>query len=381
MNARSGPGQSELLVQSALGARSRLAKVVGMQPQTSHATFQRAFQAGDSTFDGTFVGAVRTTGIYCRPSCTARKPNPKNLEFFDSNAQAEKRGYRPCRRCKPREWIGASPAWVLEIERTLREHPQRIIPNAELERFGVHPVTARRWFHAHRGTTFQAWQRALRVGRGLRALAAGLPVEEAGEASAYQSASGFRAAFHKLFGQPARPIRGLDVIWIQRLASPLGTLIAGATREGVCLLEFVDRRALAAQIRRLERHFKRPAVLGEARLLTQLEHQLTQYFEQRRTQFELDLIAPGTAFEERVWSELQTIPPGQTQSYDDLARKLGKPGAARAIGGAVGRNRLAILIPCHRVVRSDGSLCGYAGGLWRKRRLLELEGGLPSADG
>ncbi len=352
-----------------------------MQPKISQTTFLRAFQTGDESFDGTFVGAVRTTGIYCRPSCKARKPSPRNLEFFDSGAQAEKRGYRPCKRCKPREWIGAAPAWLLGLERVLREQPERIISNSELGSFGVHPITARRWFRAQRGTTFQAWQRAMRVGRGLRALADGRPVEEAGEASAYQSASGFRAAFRKLFGQPAHASRGQDVIWIQRLASPLGTLIAGATREGVCLLEFVDRRALAAQVRRLERHFQRPAVLGEAPLLARLEEQLKQYFAQRRTRFELDLVAPGTPFEERVWSELRSIPPGETRSYDDLARKLGKSGAARAIGGAVGRNRLAILIPCHRVVRSDGSLCGYAGGLWRKQRLLELESLPPGTGG
>ncbi len=336
--------------------------------------FRRAFFAGDASFDGLFVAAVRSTGVYCRPSCRARKPRPENVEFFDRPELAEQRGFRACKRCRPREWVGANPSWMAAIERVWQREPGRVIANRELPAFGVEPATARRWCLSQHGATFQQLQRARRVSRAAQALRAGRSAAEAGEAGAYQSESGFRAAFTRLFARAPRAHATRESITIQRLSSPLGTLIAGATSAHVCLLEFVDRRDLPRQIETLRRLLDAPAVLGSSPLLVELERQLGQYFERRRTRFDLPLCFPGTPFETRVWSALREIETGRTISYERLAARIGRPGAARAVGGAVGRNRLAILIPCHRVLRADESAGGYAGGVWRKRRLLELEG-------
>jgi len=157
------------------------------------------------------------------------------------------------------------------------------------------------------------------------------------------------------------------------IESPLGPLIAGATAQGLCLLEFTDRRMLPAQIETVRRRFGASPVAGESPHFDRLRGELSAYFAGRLRQFSLPLVAPGTPFQERVWAELLKIPSGETRSYEDLARRLGMPRAQRAVGHANGMNRIAILIPCHRVVNKNGKLGGYAGLLWRKDALLQLE--------
>ena len=155
--------------------------------------------------------------------------------------------------------------------------------------------------------------------------------------------------------------------------TPLGPIIAGATDEGLCLLEFTDRRMLEAQLKRLQSLLKQPLVPGDHPLLARTRDELTRYFEGTLTDFTLPLVFRGTPFEERVWRELIRIPYGETISYAELARRVGSSGAQRAVGRANGMNRISIVIPCHRVVNSDGKLGGYGGGLWRKHWLLALE--------
>jgi AraC family transcriptional regulator of adaptative response/methylated-DNA-[protein]-cysteine methyltransferase len=162
------------------------------------------------------------------------------------------------------------------------------------------------------------------------------------------------------------------------MESPLGPLVAGASERGVCLLEFSDRRMLETQVATLKRRLKCAAVPGEHPLLTQLGAELAEYFTGQRREFTIPLYYPGTDFQVCVWDALRAIPYGETTSYEALAASLGRDGAQRAVGKANGDNRVAIVIPCHRVVRKDGTLCGYGGGLWRKRRLLELERGITS---
>jgi AraC family transcriptional regulator of adaptative response/methylated-DNA-[protein]-cysteine methyltransferase len=157
--------------------------------------------------------------------------------------------------------------------------------------------------------------------------------------------------------------------------TPIGKMVAGATAEGVCLLEFTDRRMLEEQLAIVSRRIDLPGVVQENDHLRRLQAELAEYFEGRRRDFTVPLIYPGSPFERAVWTELLRIPYGETRSYEDLARTLGRPGASRAVGHANGMNRIAILIPCHRVVNKSGELGGYGGGLWRKRLLLELERG------
>lgn len=163
------------------------------------------------------------------------------------------------------------------------------------------------------------------------------------------------------------------VITIMQLQSPLGTLVAGTTDQGICLLEFADRHRLEEQSRRLRRHFDAEPVPGKHPLLARLEGELDSYFAGELRKFTVPLEAPGTPFQREIWEYLAGIPYGETRSYDGVARDIGRAGAQRAVGRANGDNRIAIVIPCHRVIRSDGSLSGYGGGLWRKRWLLELE--------
>ena len=189
----------------------------------------------------------------------------------------------------------------------------------------------------------------------------------------FESHSGFRDAFARTFGEAPGRSRTGDCVVCTWIESPLGPLVAGATAQGICLLEFTDRRMLPAQIETVRRRFGCAVVPGESPHFDRLRDELDAYFAGELRKFSLPLAAPGTPFQERVWGELQRIPFGETRSYEDLARAVDAPGAQRAVGHANGLNRIAILIPCHRVINKNGKLGGYGGLLWRKEALLHLE--------
>ncbi len=191
-------------------------------------------------------------------------------------------------------------------------------------------------------------------------------------AGGYESLDDFRSAFVEYFGGAAQPApqHAIRIAWME---SPLGPLLAGATGDAICLLEFTDRIRLAAQFQRLRDHFGVQLIAAESALLVQLREELAAYFSGGLKNFTVPLHYPGTPFQQRVWDALLRIPHGETRSYEDLALQLQSPKAIRAVGTANGANRIAILIPCHRVVNKSGKLGGYAGGLWRKQLLLDLE--------
>lgn len=166
---------------------------------------------------------------------------------------------------------------------------------------------------------------------------------------------------------------GQQLIHIGRLLTPLGPMLVGATQQGICLLEFTDRRMLETQLNRLQKRLNAKALPGDSPFFKQLDGELQAYFAGKRIGFDVPLITAGTPFQEKVWSALQTIPWGETRSYSEQAKLIGQPKAVRAVARANGDNRIVILIPCHRVIGADGSLTGYGGGLWRKQRLLEME--------
>ena len=339
---------------------------------------RRAFLAGDVSYDGIFFTAVKTTGIFCRPSCSARKPKPENVEFFPTPRAAMFSGYRPCKRCRPLDTDGKPPAWVQKLMRRLEAAPAERIAAAQLRRMGVDPARARRYFHKHHGMTFQAFCRARRLNDAFRRIKEGRTVSEAAHDSGFESESGFRSAFARVFGSAPSDAKGCDAITLGWIETPVGPLVVGATGDAVCLLEFSDRRMLETQLQALRRRVRMPLVPGTNRWLTVLKAQLDEYFAGKRRDFDLPLRYPGTPFQEKVWSALLEIPYGSTCSYKDVARKVGHPQAVRAVGTANGMNRIAIVIPCHRVVNANGNLGGYGGGLWRKRILLDLENGQPS---
>ena len=336
---------------------------------------RRAFLKGDASYDGVFFTGVRTTGIFCRPSCTARKPRPENVEFFATPRDAAFSGYRPCKRCRPLEADGRPPAWVQRLLARLEADPAARIPAAELRAAGIDPARARRYFLRHYGMTFQAFCRARRLADAFHLIKEGAAVTDVAVDTGFESESGFRAAFARSFGTTPGAAAAGDAVALDWIASPVGPLVAGATTEGLCLLEFSDRRMLEAQLAMLKRRLGVPLVPGRNRWLQALRVQLGEYFDGRRRVFDLPLVIRGTPFQERVWRALLTIPYGETWSYRDLAGRIGHPKATRAVGTANGMNRIAIVIPCHRVVNADGRLGGYGGGVWRKQQLLDLERG------
>lgn len=339
-------------------------------------TMDKAFRERDASFDGLFYAAVSTTGIFCRPSCPARKPLPGNVSYYATASEALFAGYRPCERCRPLV-SDADPEWVARLVSRVEAEPARRIGDATLRAEGLDPATVRRRFQARYGLTFQAYQRARRLAAAFESIKRGTSLDDAVFEHGYDSHSGFREAFVRLFGEaPGAAAKTGDFIRIAWIESSLGPLVAGAVDEGICLLEFSERRMLEAQAEALRSRFKLPAAPAPHPLLERLELELEEYFAGERRDFDLPIAEPGTPFQERVWAELRRIPYGETRSYAELARALGDPAALRAVAQANGRNRIAILVPCHRVIGSDGGLGGYGGGIWRKKRLLEIEGAI-----
>lgn len=334
---------------------------------------ERAFFAGDPGYDGLFVVGVRSTGIFCRPTCPARKPLPKNVEYFTAVRDAVFAGYRPCLRCRPLQALGTPPDWVEPLLKEIEAAPERRWSSQDLRQRGLTPERVRRWFMATYGMTFAAWCRARRLGQAFTRLREGARIDEVVFEHGFESHSGFREAFAQAFGLPPGQAAAGACLHSCLFQTPLGPMVAAATDTAVCFLEFADRRMFREQVRILARRFALPLVPGENGLLRRLKGELEAYFEGRLQRFSVPLEEPGTPFQERVWAELQRIPYGETLSYDQLAARAGSPGAQRAAGTANGMNRLAIVVPCHRVVGKDGQLAGYGGGLWRKRLLLDLE--------
>ncbi|MAT44200.1 MAG: XRE family transcriptional regulator [Anaerolineaceae bacterium] len=333
----------------------------------------RAFEEKDSHFDGIFYTGVKTTGIFCRPTCPAKKPKRENVLFFASAKDALDYGFRPCKRCRPMENPGKQPDWIVSLLEEIHNNPQTPLKDADLQKRGLEPNRVRRWFKQNHGITFQGYLRALRINHAFGHLQKGDAVTPTAFDSGYQSLSGFQDSYKKHIGKAPTHSLAETVIQITRLETPLGPMLAGSTQKEICLLEFSDRRMLETQLKRLKFHLKAETLPGKNPLLNELEKQLNAYFSGQLQQFDLPLMVPGTVFQKDVWDQLRKIPYGETRSYKDLAFMIKRLKAVRAVGRANGDNRLAILIPCHRIVGENGQLTGYGGGLWRKKYLLDLE--------
>ena len=334
----------------------------------------RALFSRDRRFEGIFFFGVRSTGVFCRPSCPAKKPNPEQVEFFASAATAAAAGYRPCRVCHPTVHEGVLPAWLAPVVDAVEQEPGRRLPDREIRAMGIDPARVRRWFRKHRGMSFQDYARSLRVSHACAQIRGSQKVVTAALESGFESLSGFNRAFRQAAGcSPSHGARS-GLVTLKRLTTPLGPMLAGATDEGICLLEFADHDHLQRRMRRLDQRLGAAASMpGSHPLLDRLEEQLKAYFAGRIRRFDLPLLMPGTTFQRKAWAALLEIPYGETRSYRQQAEALGSPRAARAVAGANGANLLAILVPCHRVIAADGGFAGYAGGVWRKHWLLEFE--------
>ncbi len=317
--------------------------------------------------------ANTATGIFCQPECERAPRDTASARSFDSAREALAAGFRPCPECAPLRTGMADPGWLLPLMHEVETDPARRWHDHDLEVMGLDPAAVRRWFIANHGLTFHAYTRLRKLGLALRQIQHGTPVTEAVLAQGFESEGGFREAFTQVFGNPPSAVDRESSIWINRVATPLGSMIMGVHDSGLCLLEFAERRMLDTQLARLRQYMGRVFLPGDHPLMQQVKDELEAYFGGGLRQFSVPVQAPGTAFQEAVWSALRRIPYGVMRSYADIAAEIGQPDAVRAVGRANGDNRIAIIVPCHRVVGSDGELTGYGGGLWRKEYLLALE--------
>ncbi len=337
---------------------------------------ERMYQAiieKDSQFEGIFFTAVKTTGIFCRPTCTARKPKMDNVEFVFSTKEAFQRGYRPCKVCRPLEHSHQAPETIRMLLDELTGDPALRFKDVDLLARGLEPNAVRRWFLKNHQMTFHAYQRMYRINSAFKHIQQGQPVTTAAFDSGFDSLSGFGDSFKRIFG--FSPARGKlqRVIDLTRLETPLGTMFACATKEGLCLLEFTDRKMLETEFRFLSKSLNAIIVQGRNEHLALLEKELREYFAGARKTFSVPMLTVGSAFQNKVWQALQAVPYGETRSYQQQAAIITSPNAIRAVANANGMNKISILVPCHRVIGADGSLTGYGGGIWRKQWLLDME--------
>lgn len=335
----------------------------------------QAARRRDASYDGIFFLAVRTTGVFCRPSCPARQPRPENVQFFAAAASALRAGYRPCKRCRPLDVNGRPPDWIADLLGRIEQDPAARWRDDDLQALGFHPARVRRGFKEHFGMTFQAYQRTRRLGSALTHVRGGEDLLQTALETGYESNSGFRTAFERLFGDTPGRSRKAEHLVTTTVESPIGPIILCASDRGLSRLEFAEPKKLGEQIERLRKQCGQPLIPGESDITQRTRAELARYFSGELRRFTLPLDYTGTPFQVRAWEALCRISYGETVSYQELAERIGRPTAQRAVGLANNRNRIAIVIPCHRVVNKSGQLGGYGGGLWRKQFLLDLERG------
>ncbi|MDV2987445.1 UNVERIFIED_CONTAM: bifunctional DNA-binding transcriptional regulator/O6-methylguanine-DNA methyltransferase Ada [Methylobacteriaceae bacterium AG10] len=336
-----------------------------------------AVAARDAGFDGRFVYAVRSTGVYCRPGCPSRAARPENLSFHAGPAEAEAAGFRPCRRCRP-DAAAPSERQAETITRACRlieaaEAPPSL--DALARAAGLSPFHFHRMFKAVTGVTPRAYAQAHRAARAADSLAEGRSVTESVYAAGYGAPSRFYADGAERLGMsPSAYRRGGAGERLSFATGPcaLGLVLVAATERGLCaILLGDDAEALR---RELTARFPRAEIAAAEAGFAATVAAVVRLVEAPGAAFDLPLDIGGTAFQQRVWQALRRIPAGSTATYADIARAIGAPAAVRAVAMACGANALAVAIPCHRVVRSDGALSGYRWGTARKAALLAREG-------
>src|SRR4051794_13696224 len=329
-----------------------------------------AFMRRDRTWDGQVIGAVKTTGIYCKPSCPARRPKRENVHFYATAEEARAAGYRPCLRCKPDE-VGRDREAVANAVKIIEQAEESPSLTELAQAVGYAPHHFQRLFKRDLGVSPAEYARGIRTQRAEAALKQNGRVTDAIYDAGYASPSGFYSDAKERLGMTPSAWRdggrGETIRWT-KFDSPIGPMLIAATSKGICRLTFDDSEASLA------RHFPRATIVQDDGGMRELVEGALAAIEHPAAAPELPIDVAGTAFQEKVWRELRKIPLGETRSYAQIAAAIGQPAAVRAVGTANGDNHVAVLIPCHRVIRSDGSLGGYAGGLDRKRKLLAAEG-------
>jgi AraC family transcriptional regulator of adaptative response/methylated-DNA-[protein]-cysteine methyltransferase len=336
----------------------------------------RALCARDAAADGAFYYAVRTTGVYCRPSCGARRPNRENVAFYESREAARRAGFRPCKRCRPdAPTAGAEQAAMIAKACRLIESAESE-PNLETlaEAAGMSRFHFHRVFKAATGVTPKAYAAARRGEKLRHELQHSGTVTEAAYGAGFNSSGRFYAASQPMLGMRPKAFRagGKDAVIRFALGQcSLGAILVAATERGVCAISLGDDPD--ELLRELQDRFPKAELIGGDRDFEELVAKVVGLVERPTKATDLPLDIRGTAFQQRVWTALRRIPAGKTLSYSELAKRVGMPSAVRAVASACAANKLAVAIPCHRVLRNDGTLSGYRWGIDRKRALLDRE--------
>jgi AraC family transcriptional regulator of adaptative response/methylated-DNA-[protein]-cysteine methyltransferase len=332
--------------------------------------------ARDSSADGTFWYSVATTGIYCRPSCPSRTANPKNVQFHGTIEAAEAAGFRPCKRCKPNQ-----PSSDVQNSRTIArtcrliEQAEEIPSLAALARAaGLSPGYFHRVFKTVTGVTPKDYAVAHRADKVRVELGRSSTVTEAIYDAGFNSNGRFYEKSGEMLGMTPTDYRAGGANTVIHFAvgeCSLGSILVAKSEKGVCAMQFGEDPEIL--VHDLQDRFPRAQLIGGDAKFEQLVAQVVGFIEAPGIGLDLPLDVRGTAFQQRVWAALREIPAGITVSYSDIARRIGAPGAVRAVAGACAANTLAVAIPCHRVVKSDGALSGYRWGIDRKRALIDRE--------
>ena len=336
----------------------------------------RAVERRDPRFDGRFVYAVRSTRIYCRPSCPSRRPLRERVTFYAAPEAAEGDGYRACKRCQPREERASMATVAVERARQIIEqHPDQVMTLGNLAaKVGMSPFHLQRTFKRLLGVSPRQYQDALRVTRFKARLRAGDTVSRATYEAGFGSSSRVYERSDNTLGMtPAAYRRGGIGMHISYtiVDSPFGKLLVGATDRGVCAVALGDKDE--ALTRALRTDFPRAEIERGDEMHRDWVEEIVGHIGGANLGLSVPLDVQGTAFQQQVWALLRKIPPGRTRSYSEIALELGNPRATRAVAQACASNRIAVVIPCHRIVRNDGTIGGYKWGVERKQTLLDRE--------
>jgi AraC family transcriptional regulator of adaptative response/methylated-DNA-[protein]-cysteine methyltransferase len=327
----------------------------------------------DPELDGVIYVGVKTTGVFCRPVCPARTPLSKNITFYGSPEEAQAAGFRACKRCRPLDHPDAPGVLLNKLLAMVEADPSRRWSEDDLRDIGIEPATARRQFQKRFDMSFSQYARARRLGHAFNTIKQGDKVIEAQLDAGFDSGSGFREAFSREFGEAPNKARKAVTFAMDWIDTPIGPMLAIADDKQLHMLEFVERKSLQHHVDRYRKQFNATVLPGDTPALKLIRQELKDYFAGKALTFKSKIADAGTEFQQSVWDELRRIPPGETRSYLDMSKKIGQPTAVRAVANANRLNRCAIILPCHRVIGSDGTLTGYAGGLWRKQWLLDHE--------
>lgn len=326
----------------------------------------------DEAYDGFYFVCVKTTKIFCKLSCGARKPLESNVFFVSSIDEAIQNGYRACKMCRPTENARDKHPLTLKLLAILDQNKEKRWSAEDLRRLGIDPSSARRAFMRDYGVSFLKFAREHRLGTVVSTLKSGKRVINAQIDAGFNSASGFKDAVSREIGLNPNEIIRADILSAKWLETPIGPMLAIVNNDGLHLLEFAERKALAREILQIK---SKIGGIGfkDHKLFAELQKELDLYFSGKLRNFTIPIAQHGTKFEKSAWRSLLSIPYGEIRTYAFQASSIENPKAVRAVARANGANKIAIIIPCHRVIGSDGTMTGYGGKIWRKEWLLNHE--------